>query len=455
MLLKVENVYTRVFGTPAEKSWLEQVLCVQQKHYNPYQKQMVISVRHFLQGGAFRTGLLQTVKDLAEEDEIELCIQDTRCLIPVEIPVLDSLLEGVVLRPEQVIAAQTLIQEQRGIIEAPPGSGKTESLIAALKVLPPCVKFAIFVNNRDLLKQWIYRLVKRGFPEEEIGSIHPARWDVKRLTVALMPTIRARLGTRIVDDFLLSLYGFAVDEVHVAGCETYENPLSQTENSVLRWGLSATPFGKDEVRNKTITGLIGDVVFLKTLEESIEDETISDFIYYFLPVLCLGVNGDEDFHTQYKSHLHSSPFVASLLNLILRKHTTEQCLIIVNRIQHGEYLQRSIPGSTFVHGQLLQTKREEILQEYRDKKIRVLITSPILDFGIDIQDIEVLVLAGGLESLIRLIQRIGRGLRKKLGKILHVYDLDFGDVPYLGDHSKTRLKIVLKKCPKVKVLRTL
>jgi len=75
----------------------------------------------------------------------------------------------------------------------------------------------------------------------------------------------------------------------------------------------------------------------------------------------------------------------------------------------------------------------------RDGSLQVLIATTILDEGVDVSGINCLFLMAGGKSMRQVLQRIGRGLRKKDdGSGLEVYDaLDYHN-EYLVDHTLDR-----------------
>jgi superfamily II DNA or RNA helicase len=72
----------------------------------------------------------------------------------------------------------------------------------------------------------------------------------------------------------------------------------------------------------------------------------------------------------------------------------------------------------------------------------VLIATTIFDEGVDVSGINCLFLAGGGKSMRQLLQRIGRGLRKKAdGSGIEVYDvLDYHN-EHLARHTLERYKV--------------
>ena len=131
--------------------------------------------------------------------------------------------------------------------------------------------------------------------------------------------------------------------------------------------------------------------------------------------------------------------VADIVSFELEKNKDIRILIIVNRIDHGLLLHKMIPNSVFLQGSSSQQKRESGFSS------NIVIATSIADFGLDLH-LHVLILpAGGrglgdLHEPVRLIQRLGRGQRRKFGKeSVTVYDFYDAHAKYLEAHSKERL----------------
>ncbi len=119
----------------------------------------------------------------------------------------------------------------------------------------------------------------------------------------------------------------------------------------------------------------------------------------------------------------------------------KQCLIIVDRLEHGRILEEMMSSAIFIHGD--SDIRKETLQLFREGNLSVLISSQILDEGIDISGIDVLVLAGGMKCKRQLLQRAGRGLRRKKERPNTLTIIDFMDSGnrYLDSYTKERIKV--------------
>ena len=86
-------------------------------------------------------------------------------------------------------------------------------------------------------------------------------------------------------------------------------------------------------------------------------------------------------------------------------------------------------------------RRTEVKTLLVDKKINVILASTIFDLGIDIPELNALVLCGSGKSTIRALQRIGRVIRflpnKKYAAVVDFYD----QVKFLKKHSQLRADI--------------
>ena len=100
-------------------------------------------------------------------------------------------------------------------------------------------------------------------------------------------------------------------------------------------------------------------------------------------------------------------------------------LILVDRIKTGELLQEEIPGSVFIQGKTKLETREEEYQEVATEQYKVIIaTYGVAAVGINLPRIFNLVLVEPGKSFVRVIQSIGRGIRKAEDKdYVQIWDI--------------------------------
>ena len=104
-------------------------------------------------------------------------------------------------------------------------------------------------------------------------------------------------------------------------------------------------------------------------------------------------------------------------------------LIIVNHTQHGKCIEtacrRNRIKAEFIHGKLSVAHQQNAIQRLNDGELNCLISTPVIDEGISVDNIKHIIYAAGYKSEIQVIQRVGRGKRKKTeGKnLLTIWDL--------------------------------
>jgi len=134
-------------------------------------------------------------------------------------------------------------------------------------------------------------------------------------------------------------------------------------------------------------------------------------------------------HTNYQEELKylttnqaRIEYIGKLLNTVKQSGNT---LILVDRISAGEMLQELIPGSTFVKGDVKLKDRKDAYDDINTGDNQVVIaTYGVAAVGINIPRIFNLVLIEPGKSFVRVIQSIGRGVRKAKDKdFVQIWDL--------------------------------
>ena len=122
----------------------------------------------------------------------------------------------------------------------------------------------------------------------------------------------------------------------------------------------------------------------------------------------------------------------------------KKVLVLISKVEHGQILLDMMKDKLRVDSLNGSSKTEDRLsaiQDMKDGKTDVLIASKIFDQGIDIPELDALILAGSGKSSARALQRIGRVIRnypgKKWANVIEFWD----NAKYLEAHSTARLKI--------------
>jgi superfamily II DNA or RNA helicase len=117
-------------------------------------------------------------------------------------------------------------------------------------------------------------------------------------------------------------------------------------------------------------------------------------------------------------------------------------LVFVDRIEHGEILERYIPGALFVNGGKEADWNQKIVEKFANGEIKALIATKVVGEGVDTIAADTCVLAGAGKAQSEVVQKIGRMLRPLEGKDYSVLiDFTHDRTKFLSRHHKQRIKI--------------
>jgi superfamily II DNA or RNA helicase len=412
----------------------------------------------------FPIGLLDRVKEFATNYSIEFIIEDLR----PKIEILDSIdiskkLHKLKLDPRdyQLEAVKAANENQRGIIRAATGAGK--SLISALITAYLNKPTTVYVIGLDLLKQF-HDLFSEIF-NEEIGFIGDGICEVRRINIATVWTIGRTLSLKKSEIFqdeededenfnpsntqkILKMLSdtrvHLLDECHICTTDTI-NALYKNINPEHLYGLSGTPY-RDDNTDLLVEGILGKKIIDISASLLIDRGVLAQPIIKFVPVPNISMPM-EQYQTVYKNYIvenvaRNNLIVNQTKDLLSKKYTP---LVLFKTIKHGEILFEMMKDTgikcEMLYGNDSIERRFEVKQMLIDKEIDVILASTIFDLGIDLPILSALVLAGGGKSSIRAVQRIGRVIRKFKGKTRAAI-VDFYDqTKFLKKHSVKRYKI--------------
>jgi superfamily II DNA or RNA helicase len=345
----------------------------------------------------------------------------------------------------QLEACEKMVEAKQGVVKIATGGGKTEIACAVTQYLG--LKTMFMVPSVQLMYQSRDRFMHRlGLNEAEVGIVGDSKWHPGSLvTIASIDTLESRLDTVECQDLIKSTEVLFLDECHGVGSDTYYTVATLCP-AFYRYGLSATPLDRTDGANMMLLAATGEQIIdipLKTLVERkvcAQGKIIFDKITE--PVLKKRIQ----YATAYKQGVSENP---QLLEKVLQ--WTEiffdqglSTLILCEEIQHGKMIDDALWTETskmiphqFIHGTEDMDVRKNAVKSFDSRNLPVLVSSTIMDQGIDVQTIDALILAGSRKSKIRTLQRLGRGLR---GEKLIVVEFSNFCHKYLLQHSYQRMQ---------------
>jgi len=403
----------------------------------------------FFKRGKFPTGLLFLVEEWLRTHNLPYEVVDT-VKKPSESLSNRRSLKGVVLRPYQLEAVAEALSKGRGIIELGTGGGKTEIAAAVIKALGRQTLF--MVNTKELLYQTQERFRERL--GKDIGLMGDGVTDVGHdIIIATVQTIHNlfKRDQKLAKEFLATFEVLFLDEVHHSSSYSYYTVCMFIHNARWRFGLSGTPLKRDVLSNMKVMAVTGPIIYSKRSQELIKED-------YLAKIEIEMVENEEIIHSSGRwQAIYRDGVVQSLtrnsriVSIAEREFKAgRRVMVLVRHIDHGNRLQRMLVNgkhipTIFLYGKHESWERNQVKHRFNEEGKMVLIASTIMEEGVDLPEIDVLIIGAGGKSEIKTIQRVGRGLRKKKsGGGLKVYDFDDGS-KYLIDHSQKRIETYRKE----------
>lgn len=375
----------------------------------------------------FPSGLVRTVIDTITNEGYKVEATLKYPLLECQ-EVTASTLAGITLRDYQIEAANLLLQKTRGIARMATSSGKTEVMASMLKSIP--AKAVVLTTKVDLLYQTAERLSLRL--EENVGRIGDGLREVERVTVATIQTLSNSSYRKLVSEVGIVVF----DECHHVPSKTSQEVMLGI-NASYRYGFSGTPLDNGDLNDLLLIGATGSVVYDLPAAELIGMGMAAKPVIE-MHQLDLG-SLPVDYQEQYTEVVMHPNRNMKILD-ILESYTYDSALVLVERLEHGQLLSSMLPRAVYANGSMDSASRQDALDFLRRGNRATVIATPIFDEGVDVPAVDLVIMAGAGKSAIRLMQRIGRGMRPKAdGRGLIIIDfIDSGK--YLLKQSYERAK---------------
>lgn len=438
---------------------LDDALAIDSKgaHFNPVVQQGLWDGRRHMfykDGCTFPKGIIKRVKKLLREAGCKVMkTKDERKRVHGDVKldrVGPKMLAGVELRDDQLRVISAALEEGCGLLHVATGGGKTEIGSAIIKAL--IEKRCLFlVHTKQLLKQARERIALRlGTIEEHIGIIGDGRFEPKHITVATVQSlsrVRGAAQKKIIAKYLKTIDLLFLDETHHASAKSFYR-LIQRIDAPWRYGLSGTPFGLADGKGLMVEAAFGPVVEKVSTDELVEKGVLARPTIRMIDIDRPKIPDDIDWQGVYKEGIVLNAYRNGIVVKWAAKFAKKKwpTLIIVRELWHGdniaEELRRAEVKHAFVHGQMPTDKIERMKDHLVEGKIQVLIASPIFGEGVDVPSVRALIVADGGQSTANVLQKIGRGLRRKADDN-RLSVIDFADTTHkwLARHSQERLAL--------------
>ena len=397
----------------------------------------------FQLGGSTYINLLPDILPVLEQQGYDVTLNDLReyetdfQLEPVHEDSFADILwpEGhpvagqpIKLRDYQVETINGFLNNQQSLQEIATGAGKTLMTAALSKSIEPHGRSVVIVPNKSLVTQTEEDYVNMGLDvgvyygeRKEFGRTHTiCTWQSLNI---LLKNTKNSVAPITIGEFLEDVVCIMVDEVHMAKADALTTLLTGVMAHIpIRWGLTGT-VPKEKFESVGIVCSIGPVINQISAKELQDKGVLAECHVNIVQMI------DTAAHTNYQSELKylledkgRLDYISSLCSSI---KDTGNTLILVDRIAAGNELASRIPDSVFVSGSTKGAERKQEYDEVSTATGKVIIaTYGVAAVGINIPRIFNLVLIEPGKSFVRVIQSIGRGIRKAEDKdFVQIWDI--------------------------------
>ena len=399
---------------------------------------------YFDMGGRTYVNLLTDIIPVIVEDGYEVELEDHREKYDLEFdPVTEETLshltwpvghpaagEPIKLRDYQVEIINKFLETPQCLQEIATGAGKT-IITATLSLM--CQKYGrtiVIVPNKDLVRQTYTDYKNIGL---DVGLYFGDQKETDKMhTICTWQSLNNLFKKSKDDDedtsddvkmLLAGQVGIIVDEVHGAKADVLKSMLSGPFAHIpLRWGLTGT-IPKEMYEFILLRITLGEVTHRVGAADLQAKGVLSNC---HVQIVQIEDRGEfRSYQEELKYLMTTDTRLDKISGIISRANIDGNTLVLVDRIEAGKALAERISGSVFLSGVSKSDVRQEHYDEVATSDNKVIIaTYGIAAVGINIPRIFNLVLVEPGKSFVRVIQSIGRGIRKAADKdFVQIYDI--------------------------------
>ena len=336
--------------------------------------------------------------------------------------------QPIKFRDYQVEIVNNFLQNPQSIQEIATGAGKTIITAALSKSVEQYGRSIVIVPNKSLVTQTEADYRNMGLDvgvyfgdRKEYGRQHTiCTWQ--SLNILLKKTQNDETEVTI-GEFIEDVVLVMVDEVHMAKADALKTLLTGVFAHVpIRWGLTGT-VPKEKYEQVSIFCSLGSVVGQLSASELQEGGhlaqchvnivQLADYVEY------------KEYQTELKYLTENAERLDYIAQLVDKIKDSGNTLVLIDRIATGRLLLERLPNAVFVSGSTKAQSRKDEYDEIATSTDKIIVaTYGVAAVGINIPRIFNLVLLEPGKSFVRVIQSIGRGIRKAEDKdFVQIWDI--------------------------------
>ena len=332
------------------------------------------------------------------------------------------------LRDDQVTVVNNFLKNPQALQEVATGAGKTIMTATLAKIVEKYGRSIVIVPNKDLVLQTEEDFINVGL---DVGVYFGDRKNLgKTHTICTWQSLNILDKKSHDDSDLLTLAEFLdgvqtviVDEVHQAKAEVLKKLLTHNlSGAPIRWGLTGT-VPKADFEYQSLRASLGEVVGRVTAKELQDKGVLSNCHVNIIQTAEWKEFGS--YPEELKYLVTDETRLNYIIGLVKAISENGNALVLVDRIETGRIITSIIEDSVFISGEVKSAKRKEEYDEIKTATNKIIVaTYGVAAVGLNIPRIFNLVMLEPGKSFTRVIQSIGRGVRKAEDKdFVQIWDI--------------------------------
>ena len=414
-----------------------------------------------LRDSTIYAGLMGDITKFAKDMDVDCYFEgkQSQILEPTNTDFLDKFLdvlkpyskgERIEMRDYQIEAFKTAVTKQRCLLLSPTASGKSLIIYALIRwwLETHDRKILIIVPTVSLVGQMISDF--KDYSNDKFNNMHGITGGVEKETSERVVISTWQSIYKMPAGWFAQFGSVVVDEVHHAQAKSIQSIMNKMIICPDRIGLTGT-LQEAKTHELVLKGLFGSVHKMITTKELMNRDEISQMNIRLLQLRYEEADRKKVKDMNYNEEVEFIVTHEKRNSLIAKMASTlpGNTLVVFLRLDHGKDIFDRIETEKqifYVAGETDKNTREAVRQMAESNDVVIVASLGVFSTGVNIRNLHNLVFAHPTNSKIKVLQSIGRILRKSdNGQKATVFDI-IDDLKYKSRdnfalrHSNERFK---------------
>ena len=305
-------------------------------------------------------------------------------------------------------ARKSLATGNKGVlIQSPPGSGKSVVIAEIARLTTDKGNRVMFLVHRKELVEQITETFKANEVNLDLCTIMTVTKVANRLTLLPKPSL------------------IITDETHHSRAKTYRN-IYDYYSDVPRLGFTATPW---RMSGKGFEDIYSEMVEGKSVKWLIENNRLAPYEYYSIPEADIGKlqkSSTGDYTNKSIEKALKSTIFGDVVENYVKVASGQKTILYAHSIEYSQKFADEFKGAgikaVHVDSKTPSAERDEIMNDFRNGKIKVLCNVDLISEGFDVPDCTCVIMARPTDSLVLYLQQSMRCMRYQPNKTATIID---------------------------------